>query len=108
MMTTLCGESLPTATPFSTLGSGALFETGEFVGSSPARKDLEQVEHDSPDFQELHVQLASLCARLGLAADSQRERGIILKLYEKSRAKVVVDDEEGCTNHPLPISVRGA
>lgn len=52
-----------------------------------ARKDLEQVERDSPDFQEVHVQLASLYARLGLAADSQRERGIILKLNEKSRVK---------------------
>ena len=54
---------------------------------APARRDLEQVERDSPDFQEVHVQLASLYARLGLAADSKRERAIILKLDEKSRAK---------------------
>lgn len=53
----------------------------------PARKDLEQVAHDSPDFQEVHVQLAALYARMGLTADSQREREIVLKLNEKSRAK---------------------
>lgn len=64
---------------------GALnLERGQLA---PARKDLEQVERDSPDFQEVHVQLASLYARLGLAADSRRERGIILKLNEKFRSK---------------------
>lgn len=52
-----------------------------------ARKNLEQVERESPDFPEVHAQLASLYARLGLAADSKRERDIILKLNEKSRAK---------------------
>ncbi len=52
-----------------------------------ARKDLEQVERDSPDFQEVHVQLAALYARMGLASESQREREIVLKLNEKARAK---------------------
>jgi tetratricopeptide (TPR) repeat protein len=52
-----------------------------------ARKDLEQVEHDSPDFQEVHVQLAALYARMGLTSESQREREIVLKLNEKARAK---------------------
>jgi tetratricopeptide (TPR) repeat protein len=51
-----------------------------------ARKDLEQVARDTPDFQEVHAQLATLYARLKLPAESQREREIVLKLNEKSRA----------------------
>ena len=51
-----------------------------------ARKDLERVERDSPEFQEVHVQLAALHARLHLTADSQRERELVLKLNEKARA----------------------
>ena len=52
-----------------------------------ARKDLERVERDSPEFQEVHVQLAALYARLHLTADSQRERELVLKLNEKARAR---------------------
>jgi len=50
-----------------------------------ARKDLEQIARDSPDFQQVHVHLAALYARLGLTSDSQREREIVLKLNEKAR-----------------------
>ena len=52
-----------------------------------ARENLERVERDSPDFQEVHVQLAVVYARLNLTADSQREREIVLKLNEKARTK---------------------
>jgi tetratricopeptide (TPR) repeat protein len=52
-----------------------------------ARTDLERVEQDSPDFQEVHVQLAGLYARLHRIDDSERERAIILKLNEKAREK---------------------
>lgn len=52
-----------------------------------ARQDLEQVAHDSPDFQEVHAQLAVLYARLHRDADSLRERSIVLQLNEKARAE---------------------
>jgi hypothetical protein len=52
-----------------------------------ARRDLEQVEHESPDFQEVHVQLAALYARLHRVDDSERERALVIKLNEKAREK---------------------
>jgi Flp pilus assembly protein TadD len=47
--------------------------------------ELEQVEHQSPDFQEVHVQLAVLYARLHRSSDSERERSIVIQLNEKAR-----------------------
>ena len=50
-----------------------------------ARKELEQVAREWPEFQEVHVQLAVLYSRLGRPEDSRREREIVIKLNEKAR-----------------------
>jgi tetratricopeptide (TPR) repeat protein len=50
-----------------------------------ALADFEQVEHQSPDFKEVHVQLASLYARLHRVKDSEREQAAILALDQKVR-----------------------
>ncbi len=52
-----------------------------------ARSTLENLEKKWPDFQEVHVQLATLYARINRPADSQRERDIVLKLNESARQK---------------------
>jgi tetratricopeptide (TPR) repeat protein len=49
------------------------------------RRELESLEKEWPDFQEVHVQLASLYARLKLTLQSERERQVILKLNTKAR-----------------------
>jgi tetratricopeptide (TPR) repeat protein len=48
--------------------------------------EFERVERQSPDFQEAHVQLALVYARLNRKNDSERERAIIIQLNEKARA----------------------
>jgi len=58
-----------------------------------ARKDLEQVARQWPDFQEVHVQLASLYARMNRKEDSMHEREIVLKLNEKAREKTSPADQ---------------
>jgi tetratricopeptide (TPR) repeat protein len=50
-----------------------------------ARKELEELEREWPDFLEVHVQLATLYSRLNLKEDSDRERNIVLQLNEKAR-----------------------
>jgi tetratricopeptide (TPR) repeat protein len=50
-----------------------------------ALRDMEQVERDSPGFQEVHVQLAALYARLHRVNDSERERAAVLQLDQKAR-----------------------
>lgn len=50
-----------------------------------ALADLEHIERDWPDFQQVHVELATLYSRLGRKADSQRERQIVLDLNQKAR-----------------------
>jgi hypothetical protein len=50
-----------------------------------AQKDLEQVARESPDFQEVHVQLAALYYRLNRKEDGERERQIVLRLNQKAR-----------------------
>jgi len=50
-----------------------------------ARKELEAVERQTPGFLEVHVQLASLYAKLNRPQDSERERKIVLALNEKAR-----------------------
>ena len=50
-----------------------------------ALKQLQQVERESPDFQEAHAQLAVLYARLKRSPDSERERNLVLKLNEQAR-----------------------
>jgi Flp pilus assembly protein TadD len=52
-----------------------------------ARQILENLEKGWPDFLEVHLQLATLYARLGLNEDSQRERGIVSKLNDQARKK---------------------
>ena len=70
----------------------ALFQTGMLKLANGKLEDslseLEQVEHQSPDFQEVHVQLALLYARLQRSSDSERERAIVIQLNEKARQKV--------------------
>jgi tetratricopeptide (TPR) repeat protein len=51
-----------------------------------ARKKLEPLEHEWPDFVEVHLQLASLYARMNRPADSARERQIVLTLNAKARS----------------------
>jgi tetratricopeptide (TPR) repeat protein len=48
--------------------------------------DFEQVARQSPDFQEVHVQLALVYARLNRKNDSERHRAIVIQLNEKARA----------------------
>ena len=50
-----------------------------------ARREFEQLEHDWPDFLEVHVQLAALYAKLHLKQESLREKNRVLELNEKSR-----------------------
>ena len=50
-----------------------------------ARSLFEQIERESPDFQEVHVQLAVVYARLKRPEDSKRERETVLRLNEKAR-----------------------
>ncbi len=50
-----------------------------------ARTEFEQLEHEYPDFLEVHVQLAALYARMNLPKDSLREREIVQKLNDKAR-----------------------
>lgn len=50
-----------------------------------ARKEFEQLEHDYPDFLEVHVQLAALYGRMNLPKESQHEREIVVQLNEKAR-----------------------
>jgi tetratricopeptide (TPR) repeat protein len=52
-----------------------------------ARKDLEQVERESPEFQQVHTELARLYALLHQERDSERERDIVMQLNEKARQK---------------------
>lgn len=52
-----------------------------------ARKEFEQLARQWPDFLEVHVQLASIYARLNLKEESLRERKIVLELNEKAREK---------------------
>jgi Flp pilus assembly protein TadD len=53
-----------------------------------ALSDLEQVERQSPDFKEVHVQLAALYARLHRIDDSERERALVVQLDDKAREQV--------------------
>jgi len=53
-----------------------------------ALSDLQRVEHQSPDFKEVHVQLAALYARLHRIEDSERERIAVVELDEKARKQV--------------------
>ena len=46
---------------------------------------LEAIERHAPDFQEVHVQLATLYARLHRTADSQREQAKVIELNENAR-----------------------
>ncbi|HVN21693.1 MAG TPA: tetratricopeptide repeat protein [Dongiaceae bacterium] len=50
-----------------------------------ARKEFEALERDWPDFLEVHVQLASLYARMNLKQESERERDLVLKFNQKAR-----------------------
>ena len=62
---------------------GALYvSTGRL---SEARKILEKLEKDWPDFVQVHLQLATLYSRLGLKEKSQTEREIVLRLNQKDR-----------------------
>jgi len=67
----------------------AQFQIGALQASrgklAEARKVLEQTEKQWPDFLEVHVQLATVYAQLGLKNESQRERKIVLTLNEKAR-----------------------
>lgn len=49
-----------------------------------ALPEFEEVEHESPDFKEVHVQLASLYARLHRVKDSEREQAAVLELDQKA------------------------
>jgi tetratricopeptide (TPR) repeat protein len=71
------------AAPEARLQVGALQAAEGKVGE--ARKTLELLEKDWPDFLETHLQLASLYARMNLKDQSERERQIVLKLNEKAR-----------------------
>jgi tetratricopeptide (TPR) repeat protein len=50
-----------------------------------ALKYLHAAAQKSPEFQQVHVQLASVYQRLHRIEDSRRERQIVLKLDEKAR-----------------------
>jgi len=50
-----------------------------------ARKEFERLEHDYPEFLEVHIQLAALYAKMGQPKESQREREIVQKLNDKAR-----------------------
>ena len=45
-----------------------------------ARTYLEGVANEAPDFQQVHVQLASLYFKMNRKMDSERERQLVLKL----------------------------
>jgi len=59
-----------------------------------ARRKFEQIERESPEFQEVHAQLAVVYARLNLPKDSKRERDIVLQLNEKARARKKADEKK--------------
>jgi tetratricopeptide (TPR) repeat protein len=48
-----------------------------------ALADWQQVERQSPDFLQVHVQLAKLYAQLHRTSDSERERALVLQQNEK-------------------------
>jgi predicted Zn-dependent protease len=50
-----------------------------------ARDEFQSLEQEYPDFLEVHLQLATLYARMNLKAESEREQAIVLKLNEKER-----------------------
>jgi tetratricopeptide (TPR) repeat protein len=50
-----------------------------------ARKILEALEKEWPDFLEVHVRLATVYLRTGLKEKSQQERDIVLQLNQKAR-----------------------
>ncbi len=52
-----------------------------------AKQKLEPLEKEWPDFVEVHLQLASLYARMNRPADSARERQIVLALNAKARSE---------------------
>ena len=52
-----------------------------------ARRDLEAIVKESPDFTEAHVTLATVYYRLKRKADGDRERAIVQKLNAETQAK---------------------
>ncbi len=71
--------------------AAARFQVGAIEAATDhleeARRKLEPLEREWPDFIEVHVQLASLYARMNRPADSAREREIVLALNAKARSK---------------------
>lgn len=52
-----------------------------------ARREFERLEREWPDFLEVHVELASLYARMTLKEESERERALVLSLSQKARVE---------------------
>ena len=50
-----------------------------------AVKELEMVEEMAPDFQDAHVQLATLYYHLNRKADGERERALVIESNAKER-----------------------
>ena len=69
----------------------ALFQVGALEMATghlgEARETFERLERQWPDFQEVHVQLATLYAQMNRKEDSRRERDIVVKLNESARQK---------------------
>ena len=69
--------------------SAAKFQVGALnlaMGNlEKSRIELESVARQSPDFLEVHVELATLYAKLKRPLDSERERKIVLALNAKAR-----------------------
>ena len=62
---------------------GALYVSTDRLNE--ARKILEKLEKDWPDFVQVHLQLATLYSRLGLKEKSQAQREVVLRLSQKDR-----------------------
>jgi hypothetical protein len=70
-----------------------------------ARPLLEAVVAAFPDHIQSHTQLAILFARLGLTAESQRERGIVAKLQKAAETngfQNVRESLSGVLGQPAP------
>jgi tetratricopeptide (TPR) repeat protein len=71
------------ASPEARLQIGALDVATDQL--TEARRVLEQLAKDWPDFVQVHLQLATLYSRLGLKEKSQREQQVVRSLNDKDR-----------------------
>jgi tetratricopeptide (TPR) repeat protein len=68
----------------------------------PARRTLEPLVRENPDFTEAHVSLATVYYRLGRREDGAREQAIVQKLKAEQKAREDAERERRGTSTSLP------